>query len=153
MIVPMGYSTSLVTKMKNRVLYLEAFLRLIHFYKQTVFYNSPTIDEFCYSIYKSGEFSDLGFDKWVKTSSPLENLKATIGSGKLSIPEADKLVIYEFISGIGTTDIKGQVSLCEMYIAIISERLSLAKEALRDKEKLYNSLGAFGSIFVLIIMW
>lgn len=153
MLIPIGIGLNITARLKNRVRYLELFLKVIRFYMQMVDYEAATVNEICGMLCKTPEFAPLGLTEWSTTrAAPYELEQKLMQGGSLKPPKEDKGLISEFLRGLGTTDMSGQCSHCKLYEELFSEHLQTAKNAVLQKEKLYLSLGVLGGLFVLIIL-
>ena len=56
-----------------------------------------------------------------------------------------------FGSQLGTTDLNGQISLCQLYVRLFEERLIQAREWKSKYAKLYLSLGVLGGLLAWIL--
>lgn len=78
--------------------------------------------------------------------------------GLLEIPKSmgltkeDLRLLTDFGQGLGTTDLEGQLSHCELYKAMFSSRLKQAREERTKKVKLYRMLGLFSGIAVSLLI-
>lgn len=71
---------------------------------------------------------------------------------RFSLNGADKDLLRDFISGLGSTDVSGQVAHTELYLSLFSERYKESKAKETDKSKLYRIMGfSFGSAISLLI--
>ena len=64
----------------------------------------------------------------------------------------DLSVLSAFLTGLGTTDIEGQISHTKHHIARLDELINDAKEHKNQCARLYVSLGFLGGIFAAILL-
>ncbi len=64
----------------------------------------------------------------------------------------DKKLLTEFFSMLGMGDTNSQLSRCEIYNELINKRLEEAELEVKEKAKLYISLGLFAGLFVVILL-
>lgn len=64
----------------------------------------------------------------------------------------EKELISKFGKELGTTDVRGQISLCELNQKLVGTVLEVAKEEKEKKSKLYLMLGASAGISIAIIL-
>ncbi len=64
----------------------------------------------------------------------------------------EKELISKFGKELGTTDVRGQISLCELNQKLIGAALEVAKEEKEKKSKLYLMLGVSAGISIAIIL-
>lgn len=152
-IVPMCLGFKFAANLNNRVKYIELFIKLICRCRAAVEYEFSTLFDIYQKICNSPEFTPLGLKKIPPAEfSPGAFCNMLMSGGSLVPPDGEANLIKEFISGLGSSDISGQISHCNQYEKLFSEHLSSAKEALKTKQKLYLSLGVFGGLFLMIMM-
>lgn len=64
----------------------------------------------------------------------------------------DIKLLTEFFSFIGMGDADSQVSRCETYSELIKKRLQGAEQEVREKAKLYSTLGFFSGLLIVILL-
>lgn len=74
-------------------------------------------------------------------------------NNRFSLTKADKELLVQFGSKLGSTDVTGQVAHAELYIELFNERLSKAREEESSKSKLYRVLGfSLGCAISLLVV-
>ena len=74
-------------------------------------------------------------------------------SHRFSLTKADKELLSQFGSQLGTTDVTGQIAHAELYTELFNERLLKAKEEENEKSRLYRVLGfSLGCALSLIVV-
>lgn len=68
-----------------------------------------------------------------------------------SLRREDIHLLLAFGSQLGTTDLNGQISLCQLYVRLFEERLIQAREWKSKYAKLYLSLGVLGGLLAWIL--
>lgn len=76
----------------------------------------------------------------------LENLKEKYAVIFSSKNKDTNSILDEFISSFGTSDISGQISLCDNLKSKLDIRLDFAKKEAMDKGKIYKTLGLLGGL-------
>ena len=64
----------------------------------------------------------------------------------------DKKLLTEFFSFLGMGDTNSQVSRCQIYREFVNKRLEEAEKEVREKSKLYTSLGVSFGLFIVILL-
>lgn len=59
--------------------------------------------------------------------------------------------VEEFMTQIGSTDLNGQVELCERYYGFFKDEYENSKSELEKESKTYNALGIFGAAAIMVI--
>lgn len=152
----LGYATS--RRLSLRVRFLQQYLQFVSYINTEIRYTQRVLSEIINSYSDTkGEIS--GFLIQVK-----ENLKSEEGFVKAwqdaaeSLADAyglrkpEKELISKFGKELGTTDVRGQISLCELNQKLVGAVLEVAKEEKEKKSKLYLMLGASAGISIAIIL-
>lgn len=92
-----------------------------------------------------GEDSDLSF-------SDIWNGRIAAAPSKNGLNNSDKELLCEFGSALGATDIEGQLKHIALYQSIFLEKLSESKAAVKEKSRIYRSLGLFAGISAALII-
>ena len=71
---------------------------------------------------------------------------------ELLILNDQKMILFEFLSGLGKTDVAGQEEFCEHYKRVFNELIQNTKIEKDKKVKLYPSLFMLFGILVIIIL-
>ncbi|MBQ4105372.1 MAG: stage III sporulation protein AB [Clostridia bacterium] len=70
-----------------------------------------------------------------------------------ALSKEDKALLKRFGEGLGVSDTEGQISNCELYRELLSEKLAEAKDAVDKKSKLYRVLGfSMGCAVALMVL-
>ena len=108
------------------------------------------IRELCGGI-KTGEEIDS-----ILESSSAKNLVYKDGLNIKPVPEylkkEDLKVLTEFFSLVGMGDAESQILRCETYSELIKKRLVSAELEVKEKAKLYTTLGFFSGLFIVILL-
>ncbi len=89
--------------------------------------------------------SDNLLSHWQKTVNSLPN--------ELCLNSNDKELLIKFSSGLGVTDIEGQIANCDLYCELFKESLEDAKEKEKTSGRLYKILGfSLGCVITLMIV-
>lgn len=79
--------------------------------------------------------------------------KALAGAkGTLSLEEGDYEALRLFGRSLGTTDVEGQLSLCDGCVAMLRRRLQAAKANREKRGRMYTSMGVLTGIFIVILL-
>ena len=101
------------------------------------------------SLCESGEFAHLGFLRAAATCPPTE-FHAVWRRETRRLPggltDRDAELIRRFGEGLGASDVEGQLTLCEEYGSRLEEQRAEARRDLREKSRLYGTLGLLGGL-------
>ncbi len=64
----------------------------------------------------------------------------------------DIKLLTEFFSFLGMGNTESQISRCEVYTELIKKRLQVAEQEVKEKARLYSSLGFFSGLLVVILL-
>ena len=128
----------------RRIRALEQVLLLLNAIQSELSYCRTPVRELMHRMALRGEFSELPFpEAW---STALRE-RAQLGS----LRREDIHLLLAFGSQLGTTDLNGQISLCQLYVRLFEERLIQAREWKSKHAKLYLSLGVLGGLLAWIL--
>ena len=89
-------------------------------------------------------------------SSDVQNLVYKDGLNIKPAPEdlnkEDLKVLTEFFSLVGMGDAESQILRCETYSELLKKRLQNAELEVKEKAKLYSTLGFFSGLFIVILL-
>ena len=69
-----------------------------------------------------------------------------------SLKKEEKEKLGHMGEGLGYLDLEMQLSTIELYLEQLEEDITLSQEEIRTKQKLYQSLGVAGGIFLVILL-
>ena len=69
-----------------------------------------------------------------------------------SLKRDEKEKLGQLGEGLGYLDLEMQLSTIELYLEQLEEDIALSQEEIRTKQKLYQSLGVAGGIFLVILL-
>ena len=144
----------LASKYKKRVIILENILSFIAYIGTRIEYAIP-LGEIINDYIGNGQ-SQLAFlenvlrlkDEGADFHSAWEQ---ALMESKSEFFGQDYKLLLAFGTDLGSTDIEGQKSLCNMYSSLISENLAQAKIESRSKGSLFGKLGIFSALFIAVI--
>ncbi len=125
---------------------LSKIIYLINFTEQKIKYRKETVKEILSSISKDKDFGFLFNDKISFEKICFENCA-------LYIENEQKKSLYDFFSGLGKSDLNGQVEHCNLYREIFESYLLKNDEENRSKIKLYPSLSILLGMLVILILF
>lgn len=140
-------------RLSKRRDFLKAFIAFINSVTTNIRYSSADI----FTVITSSANSDslLYFAIDTAQNLPFEAVwKDKIDNipKHLSLTEADKKLLYEFGTQLGKTDVDGQMKHLELYKISFTKQLSFAEEAIKQKSKLYKSMGFFAGAAIALMM-
>lgn len=68
------------------------------------------------------------------------------------LAEDEKMLINEYFSQLGTTDLQGQLSALKMYKTAFAEKFNDLKAVKNEKCRLYRTMGILAALFVCVIL-
>lgn len=74
------------------------------------------------------------------------------GGERLLALEKDRELLRGLAAGLGASDVQGQLEHLRLYAALAEDSLQEAREACREKGKLYVSLGVCGGAAVFLVV-
>jgi stage III sporulation protein AB len=95
------------------------------------------------------------FDFGVCTSQPLEalwNRSAEESAKAYFLTNLDKSLLCEFGAELGKTDVEGQLKHIELYKVQFTKQLAESEENIKQKAKLYKTMGFFVGASLALIM-
>lgn len=148
------YFSENIRHKKERLVIIQKMLSEISGF---IRWNSLTMHEIARKLSENKEFSLVEFignlSENCKEMRSFPNAwdKAVRSDRKLS--EQEKKLLQEIGNSLGTTDIQGQVSAIDMYIARVEKMVQEEGEKYKIKGKMYRSLGiAFGAMTGILII-
>lgn len=66
--------------------------------------------------------------------------------------EKDRRLVRDLTAGLGASDVQGQLEHLQLYFALTGENLDEAREACREKRRLYLGLGVLAGMGICIVM-
>lgn len=146
-------------KISSRVKLLETIILFLEQIKTSIRFNSSQLPRIIVNMSGREEFRSLIFlaeckenlDK--KIPFPLawaRGVEASLNAGNISRQEKDLLL--SFGQGLGTTDIEGQLSNCDVYIELFSNMLLKARQEKEIKGRLYTTLGLLSGLGTAILL-
>lgn len=85
----------------------------------------------------------------LKNAVDIEGYNGEIQS--LPLEKQDKALLTKFFSGLGSTDIEGQLSHIKLYRELFNEQYQKSKEDIIKKSKLYRMLGLFSGLAFVVM--
>ncbi|MBQ2676610.1 MAG: stage III sporulation protein AB [Clostridia bacterium] len=140
----LGFCAS--ANLKKKLQQTELIVVMISSIKQYICYEALTRDGIFCRLAEDEQYKALGFWQCDDISELVTKNQALV----IDKPLKQKLML--FLNGIGSTDISGQMSHCELYSSMFSDSLSKLREEASQKQKLYCSLGSFAAMFVAVVL-
>ncbi len=143
-------------QLKNRVDFYDKYIMFITHIKVSVSFSAdileeilqkadmPYFDLYCARIFENLNNGDPFYDSWCGALGTLNK------DGFLDIKDLN--LIKDFGKGLGTSDISGQISCCELAAAKAEAAYKAYKEEYKNKSKLYKILGAAAGVAVGLMM-
>ena len=151
----MGFVIS--RKLSMRLRFLQQYLQFVSYIETEIRYSQRILSEIINEYKNESEFQFF-------LTEIKENLKSRASFSKAwtdsvhKIPNSygllrqEKELISEFGQELGSTDIDGQIALCNLNRSLINSILDAAKEEKTKKSKLYFMLGTSFGICIAVIL-
>ncbi len=137
---------------------MQQYLQFISYINTEIRYTQRVLSEIINS-YSDTKSEISGFLSQMRGNLKLEESFAKAwkkavesSAGAYGLRKPEKELISNFGEELGTTDVRGQISLCEMNQKLIETALEAAKEEKEKKSKLYLMLGSLAGISIAIIL-
>ncbi len=142
-------------RISNRIKSLSDIIEAISRMKSFISFASMNIHKVVQDSFKNTCFAKIftkneneAEDFFVWWSTALNSIEKSTGINK-----EDKELLRNFGNGLGRTDIEGQLAHLELYNELFTQRLISAKDAQREKGRLYRVLGfSLGCAVTLVIL-
>jgi stage III sporulation protein AB len=147
-------------KLSKRVRQIESFICAVGLIATEIRYFASPVEVIMEKLNQIEEYKQLKVFEICKA-----NLKNTNRFSKawesaikeaqqsLSLQSADYESLLWFGRSLGTTDVEGQLANCEHCCEQLSQRLTIAREDLSKKGKMYSSLGVLAGIFMAVMLF
>ncbi|MBQ8229048.1 MAG: stage III sporulation protein AB [Clostridia bacterium] len=147
-----------VKKLSSRLLKLEKILVLFSDIGSRIRYTADSLTDIFISLDSSGNYHTLGFvneckNLLVSGESFLSAWEtATKNRNNIwSLKREDVAILQSFGSALGTTDVTGQISNCEIHKKLVEEKLNSAKKDYSLYSKPVGGIGVLAGIATLIL--
>lgn len=142
-IVLFGFSYT--NKYIQRIKQLNKIKYMISIIKQKIEYSKLTVDEVIKQITSTKEFSFLNCNTYKIEDICFKNKK-------LFIENNEKNSLFEFINGLGKTDLNGQIKHCDMYYLIFDDYEFKCKQENNKKIKLFPTMSILFGLLITILL-
>ena len=71
---------------------------------------------------------------------------------KSSINNAEKELLFSLGGNLGTSDVEGQLAICELHREMLENNLKISREKCAKFGKLYTSLGVLGGFLIEVLV-
>ena len=155
----LGISASL--GLGKRVTALSQAEKLVTSLRSRIRYTAAPVQELLMEAQDSGEYPALRFLQYVcwslKTAAIPDvqklwedSLKKADGAPGLNRQDIELLT--EFGRGLGTSDVEGQISHCELYQELLQKQMETARQDVSSKGRLYVTLGITGGLGLALLL-
>ena len=138
-----------------RAQWLEEAVRLTRRAAEQIRFSAAPTQEWLRALSQSGEFRRLTFLQAAAICPP-SDFHAVWRRETARLPaeltERDAELIRRFGESLGTSDIAGQLTLCEEYGARLEEQRDEARTQQREKSRLYGTLGLLGGLGAALLV-
>ncbi|MBQ4568901.1 MAG: stage III sporulation protein AB [Ruminococcus sp.] len=142
-------------RISNRVKCLNDVIEAISRMRALISFSGMNIQNVVIDSFKNTSLAKLFLSKedeaedfYVWWSSSLDCIEKSMGINK-----EDKELLLKFGRGLGKTDTEGQLEHLELYKELFIQRLNSAKDAQKEKGRLYRVLGfSLGCAVTLVLL-
>ena len=124
---------TLSSKLSKRAKQLAVLKKFAEEVKENIRYSSLRTDKLIESVISKSEYDFLN-------------------DRDLFVNDEDKKIYLEFLSGLGKTDTKGQMTYCDLWSVNFKNAAEKAQLEYSQKGKLYNILGVCAGLAVSLII-
>ncbi len=145
-----SFSVKLKTRRKTLSSIVSALIRL----KTLLCFGSLETVRLLEECFCSEDFKLIKKDNIYESDCSFESAEKWVGeiSRSFSLLASDKELLRDFIKGLGSTDVSGQVAHTELYINLFTERFQDSKIKESNKSGLYRVMGfSLGSAISLLM--
>ena len=153
-----GAGLTASVSLSRRAASFEEIARLISFIQTQIRYTAAPIGRIIERA-AAGGFSGLSFlngaaNDIKKGENPCAAWCQAVKkhSAECSFNAADTELLQKFGQGLGSSDIKGQLSHCETFYRLFDDRLNEARLEARSKGRLYMTLGVAGGLGTALLL-
>ena len=138
----------------NRVKSIEEIMLMIQIISTEIKYCKTPLNEIVNKLSCNNDFTHLKFiskcENLLESQTFPSAWKRSVKESELH--EADKQLLVSLGNNLGTSDIEGQLSNCELHKELFENNYMCAKEKCSKFGKLYTSLGLFGGVLVAVVI-
>ncbi len=149
----------LVKRLEARVNKLEKIYILLSDISSRIHYTADSLKDIFISVNLSQNYQNLPFVSacqkrletgesfivvWQSEISKRENVR--------DLKKEDISVLFSFGSSLGTTDVNGQISNCEVHKRLIDEKISVARSDYQKYSKSVSGIGTLAAIATIILL-
>lgn len=144
--------------LKKRLSLLKAVNAMLEEISILIRYKAATVFEIVEELNRDKRFAELGFIPEVKehcedqSSFSLKWENAVMSYNFGSIKPQDLLLINSIGQNLGSSDIEGQLSTLALEKEELKTLLADAESDLKNKSKLYSSLGILTGAFITVLL-
>lgn len=148
----LGVGCIFTKRLSQRLDFMSKLRVFISLLQTQIRYNSSDIYSLVISSAKSSDLPLFSQDDIIEPFSEFWKAGIINNQKKFGLNNSDLELLFEFGSGLGATDIEGQLSHLELYQSIFQKRLQECQSEFKDKSKIYRALGLFGGISTALII-
>ena len=150
-LTPVLASFALMRRLKTRRRQLNALLKMVSRMKAMIRYQALPVADL---IRHAAGGEDLECLSFLRPAPNEEENAAEVIINRLSgcLYPDDLPLAQEFFAGLGRTDVEGQTAHCELYETLLREQYDKTAEMVKEKGKLYYSLGGLGAAMCVILL-
>ncbi len=133
--------------------FLESFILFINTLSTNFRYNGSDIFTLVSFSEKEGLFAENSFFNC--DEKPFEEVWENAVSGlpkSYCLKKSDTDLLNKFGMELGKSDVEGQLKHLELYKSLFTKQLSDAEEVIRQKSKLYKTMGFFVGISIVLVI-
>lgn len=144
-------------KLTDRIAFLTEYMQFVNYLETEIRFSSDCVAELVESYKAQGclSFFLQKFMQCIKSKNSLSfSWARAVHTTKdlLGLVTEDVEIIHNFGASLGTTDVAGQISHCELNKKLIKKQISLAQTDKEKKGKLYFTLYFFAGLSVVLLL-
>lgn len=138
----------------ERVKIIEEILLMIQIISSEIRYSKTALNVIVHKLSENRGLARLEFlsrcRKMLESEAFPQSWKTSVEKSQVNYEE--RVLLLSFGAGLGTSDVEGQLSNCELHKALFENNLQNAREQSNRFGKLYTSLGVLGGILAALII-
>ncbi len=133
------FGIELSLRLRRRVGAINWYIKAVSEIGEKIRYTSAELAPIIGSIYDH--------QKYLIVDEPF-----SVSLRETGLDDADKQIVNEFFSGLGSGDTEEEIKRCSLYKRTLEKQLTFAEKAAAEKSRVYKMLGFFGGLGIAIIL-
>ncbi len=149
----MGWSLRRFQQQKLK--FLERFERFLECAAERVRFSATPVAQLLQELADMSEFAEFSLLQDVAKQTDFRAAWQTsleCCAKKLGFSADEQQLFADFMNGFGKTDVVGEVRYCEQYRLLVNKRLEAMRDEIRERSRLYVTLGFCGGGMVGLLL-